>query len=81
MYMADKDYLYSGHASQALKSSINMCKKYIAFHKTFLYYKAMQYTEQIPQNSIMKDFEEAVNFINEIHRLVMERNNRSFTYY
>lgn len=29
----------------------------------------------------MKDFEEAVNFINDIHKLVMEKHNRNFTYY
>lgn len=53
--MAEKDYLYSG-AANPIKSSVSFCKKYVKFHKTFLYYKAMQYCEQIPQNSIMKDF-------------------------
>lgn len=33
-----------------------MCKKYMNFYRTFRYYKEMQYTEQIPQNSITKDF-------------------------
>jgi len=41
----------------------------------------MRYSEEIPQNSIMKDFEEAVNFINEIHRLVIEKHNRAFAYF
>lgn len=65
----------------ALKSSLVMAKKYVKFYRTFLYYKEMQYTEQIPQNSIMKDFEEAVNWINEIHKLVLEKHSRNFTYY
>lgn len=51
------------------------------FHKTFLYYKAIQYTEQIPQNSIKLDLHEAVKFINEVHKLAYKRKCWNFTYY
>lgn len=80
-FLAQTDFLYEGAESGALKCSKEMCKKYMQFHKTFLYYKDIQYCEQIPQNSIMRDFEGAVHFINSIHKLVHSHQNRDFTYY
>jgi hypothetical protein len=58
-----------------------MCKGYRVFHKAFLYYKTINYTEDIPQNSFQTDLEQAVKFINKVHKLVCMKKNRNFTYY
>ncbi|CAM6001679.1 unnamed protein product [Sphagnum balticum] len=46
-----------------------------------LYYKDIQYTELIPQNSIKDDLEKAVNFINEVHRRVYDLKNMDVGYF
>ena len=37
-----------------------------------MYYKAINYTVLIPQNSIKDDLQKAVNFINEVYKKVYE---------
>ena len=39
VFLAEKDYLYDGPEHLVMKQSISMCKKYMKFYKTFIYYK------------------------------------------
>ena len=57
--MAEKDYLYEGD-DNPIKKSVDICQKYTFFHKTFLYYKGIHYTENVPQNSATLDLQKAV---------------------
>jgi hypothetical protein len=46
-----------------------------------IYYKEIKYTDQIPPNSFKTDLEDAVNFINDIHKRVFKRSNFEIEYF
>lgn len=48
------------------------CRSYSECKQAFLYYKSMQYSREIAQNSFRVDITKALRFVNYVHELVLK---------